>query len=264
MLQSSPHVKKFQIRWLQEGHHRDRIQKQEPRAPPHSDRLSQLEKEMAEIRDCTVKEVVEKLGRLSYDIEEINKSFDTVDRTSDTLEDLRVRLYHHKNAMTNLKRQVERASASLPPQNQQAGTDRFPIPMYSGERNSLSRFLNLFYTWALSHKSGNALSYSRPVMITSKKSRSELEIEHGRRDVEQSLVLWSALTKAVEKDKTIVDIVVGVKAPSEAWNILNSAVDDGSNSDRARELARKQTFFLGSQRTTGYQSHVQHRRHFVL
>ena len=107
--------------------------------------------------------------------------------------------------------------------------------MHSGERNSLSRFLKLFYTWALSHKSEDALSYSRPVIMASKKSRSELEIEYGRRDdVEQSLVVWSAL-----KDKTIADIVVGAKAPSEAWKILNSMVED-DNSDRARELAKKQ------------------------
>ena len=193
---------------------------------------------MAEIRDGTVKEVLEKLRCLSYDIEEINKRFDTVDRTGDTLEDLKVRVYHHENEMTNLKRQVERGSAPLPPLNQQAGTHRFPIPMYSGERSSLSRFLKLFYTWALSHESEDALSYSRPVIMTSEKSRSELEIEYGWRDVEQSLIVWSALTKAVEKDKTIADIVVGAKASSEAWKNLNSMVED-DNSDRARELAKK-------------------------
>ena len=126
------------------------------RAPAYSDRLSQLEKDVAEIRDGKVKEMLEKLRRLSYDIEEINKRFDTVDRTGDNLEDLRVRVYHHENYITNLKRQVERGSAPLPPQNQQAGTDRFPIPIYSGERSSLSRFLKLFYTWALSHKSEDA------------------------------------------------------------------------------------------------------------
>ena len=60
----------------------------------------------------------------------------------------------------------------MPPQNRQAGTDRFPIPMYSGERKSLSRFLKLFYTWALSQESEDALSYSRLVIMTSKKSRS--------------------------------------------------------------------------------------------
>ena len=43
----------------------------------------------------------------------------------------------------------------------------------------------------------------------------------------------------MEKDKTIADIVIGAKAPSEAWKILNSMVEDDS-SDRARELAKKQ------------------------
>ena len=194
---------------------------------------------MAEIRDGTVKEVLEELRRLSYDIEEINEDMDTVDRTGDTLEDLRARVYHHENEMTNLKRQVKRGSAPLPSQNQQAGTDRFPIPMYSGERSSLSRFLKLFYAWALSHKTEDALSYGRPLIMTSNKSRSELEIEYGRRDVEQSLVVWSALTKTVEKDKTIADIVVEAKAPLETWKLLNSMVEDDS-SDRARELAKKQ------------------------
>ena len=56
--------------------------------------------------------------------------------------------------------------------------------------------------------------------------------------MEQSLVVWSALTKAVEKDKTIADIVVGAKAPSEAWKILNSMVEDDS-SERARAKAKK-------------------------
>ena len=184
----------------------------EARVPAYSDRLSQLEKDVAEIRDDTVKK-------------EINKRFDTVDRTGDTLEELRARVYHHhENKMTNLKRLVERGSAPLPPQNQQAGTDRFPIPMYSGERSSLSMFLKLLYTSALSHKAEHALSYSRPVIMTSKKSGSELEIEYGRRDLEQSLVVWSALTKVVEKDTTIANIVVGAKASSEAWKILNGMV----------------------------------------
>ena len=111
--------------------------------------------------------------------------------------------------------------------------------MYSGERNILPRFLKLFYSWALSHRSEDALSYSRPVIMTSKKSRSELEGEYGRRDVERSLVVRSARTKVVEKDKTIADIVVGANAPSEAWKILNSIVED-NNSDRAREMVKKQ------------------------
>ena len=192
---------------------------------------------MAEMRDGTIKDVLEKLRLLSFEIEEINRRFGTVDHTGNTFDDLRARADYYSNEMADLRRQVERGSASMPPQNQQAGT--FPIPMYSGERNSLPRFLKLFYSWALSRRSEDALSYSRPVIMTSKKSRSELEGEYGRRDVERSLVVRSALTKAVEKDKTIADIVVGAKAPSEAWEILNSMVED-DNSDRAREMAKKQ------------------------
>ena len=41
------------------------------------------------------------------------------------------------------------------------------------------------------------------------------------------------------EDKTIADIVVRAKAPSEAWEILKRMVEDASG-DRARELAKKQ------------------------
>ena len=101
---------------------------------------------MAEVIDGTVKQKLEKLRRLSHGNDEINKRFDTVDRTGDALEDLRIRVDHHEIEMKSLRRQVVRGSAPFHPQNQQAGTDRFPIPMYSGERSSLSRFLKLFYT----------------------------------------------------------------------------------------------------------------------
>ncbi|CAM9248486.1 unnamed protein product, partial [Ascophyllum nodosum] len=193
---------------------------------------------MAEIKDGTIKEVLEKLRLLSYEIEEINRRFDTVDRTGDTLDDFRVRVDCYENEMADLRRQVERGSAPLPSQNQQAGTDRFPIPMYSGERNSLSRFLKHFYTWALSSQSEDALSHSCPVIMTGDKSRRELEREYGRHIVAQSLTVWNGLTKAVEKDKSIAEIVVRAKAPSEAWKILESMVED-ENSVRARELAKK-------------------------
>ena len=171
---------------------------------------------MAEIRDGTIKEVLEKLRLLSYETEEINRRFDTVDRTGDTLDDFRVRVDCSENEMADLRRQVERGSAPLPSQNQQAGTDRFPIPMCSGERNSLSRFLKHFYTWSLSSRSEDALSHSCSVIMTGDKLRRELEIEYGRQIVAQSLTVWNGLTKAVEKDKSIADIVVRAKAPSEA------------------------------------------------
>ena len=149
---------------------------------------------MAEMRDGTIKDVLEKPRLLSFDIEEINRKFGTVDHTGNPFDDLRARVDYYSYEMAALKRQVERGSTPLPSQNQQTGT--FPIPMYSEERNSLPQFLKLFYSWALPHRSEDALSYSRPVIMTSKKSQSDLEGEYGRRDVERSLIVWSALTKA--------------------------------------------------------------------
>ena len=78
---------------------------------------------MAEIMDGTIKEVLEKLRLLSDEIEEINRRFFSLDRTGDILEDFRIRVDNHENEMTDLKRQLERGSAPLPPQNQQARTE---------------------------------------------------------------------------------------------------------------------------------------------
>ena len=46
---------------------------------------------MREIRDGTIKEVMEKLRLLSNEIEEIITRFDSLDRTGNTLDDFRVR-----------------------------------------------------------------------------------------------------------------------------------------------------------------------------
>ena len=54
----------------------------------------------------------------------------------------------------------------------------------------------------------------------------------------QSLTVWNGLTKPVEKEKTIADIVVRAKAPSEAWKIPKSMVEDDS-SERAKSRPRK-------------------------
>ena len=75
--------------------------------------------------------------------------------------------------------------------------------------------------------------------MTGDKSRRELKKEYGRHIVAQSLTVCNGLSKAVEKDKPIAGIVVRAKAPSEAWKILKSMVEDG-NSDGAREMAKKQ------------------------
>ena len=113
MEQSSPHLKKFQIQWLQEGRRRVRVLRQESRTPKHqpqhiySDRLSQLENDMAKIRDGTMKEVLEKLRRLSDKIEEIDRRFISLDRKGNTLDDFRVRVDYYESEMANLRRKIE-------------------------------------------------------------------------------------------------------------------------------------------------------------
>ena len=188
---------------------------------------------MATIRDGTIKDELETLRRLSYEIEDINRRFDSLDRAGGTLDDVRVKVDRYEVEMLTLRRQVELGSPPSPPLNQKAGNDRFPIAIYSGERSTLSRSLKFFYTWTISHQSEDALNYSRPVVMTTKKSRGEIEVEYSRRNVKQSLIIWSALTKATENDKTVSDIVVGAKASSEAWEILNGMVEYDS-SERAR------------------------------
>ena len=69
-------------------------------------------------------------------------------------------------------------------------------------------------------------------------SRRELEREYGKQIVAQSLTVWNGLTKAVEKDKTVADIVVEAKAPSEAGKILKSMAEDDS-SERLKSRPRK-------------------------
>ena len=63
---------------------------------------------MAEIRDGTIKEVLEKLRRLSYEIEDVNKRFNSLDHTCGTLEDFRVKVDRYKAEMVNLRRKVEK------------------------------------------------------------------------------------------------------------------------------------------------------------
>ena len=97
-------------------------------APASSDMLSQLDKQTAEIRDGAIKDVLDKLRRLSCKIEEINTRFDSFDRTGGTLDDFRVKVNRHEAEMVELRRQVELGSAPSPLLNQQAGNDKTPDP----------------------------------------------------------------------------------------------------------------------------------------
>ena len=103
MLQVESHLKNSQIRMATRRSSQGSAGATSPqaRAAAYGDRLSQLEKDIAEIRDGTIKEVLEKLRLLSDEIEEINRRFDTVNRTGNTLDDLRVRVDYYANEMVD-------------------------------------------------------------------------------------------------------------------------------------------------------------------
>ena len=100
---------------------------------------------MAEITGGAIRDVLGKSRRLSYKIEEFNRRFDTFACIGEILGDLKVKVYRHEaERRVELQRQVELSSAPSPPLNQQAGNDRFPIPIYSGECSTLPNFLKTF------------------------------------------------------------------------------------------------------------------------
>ena len=67
---------------------------------------------------------------------------------------------------------------------------RAPVPVYSGDRSTLSNFLKLFQTWTLLHEAGNALVTDDPVRVVGRE-RSELESTHGREKVGRSIAVWT-------------------------------------------------------------------------
>ena len=80
VLQVKSHLKNSQIRMATRRSSQGSSPKAgatspQARAAAYGDTLSQLEKDMAGIRDGTIKEVLEKLRLLSYETEEINRIF---------------------------------------------------------------------------------------------------------------------------------------------------------------------------------------------
>ena len=57
--------------------------------------------------------------------------------------------------------------------------------------------------------------------------------QYGRRIVDQSLSVWSALNKAVEREFFSI-LVMRVKSPSEAWKLLRNT-DESDESITAKE-----------------------------
>ena len=67
---------------------------------------------------------------------------------------------------------------------------RDPVPVYSGDRSTLSNFLKLFQTWTLTHEAGNELLIvtDNPNRVVGRE-RAKLDSAHRRTKVKQSIAV---------------------------------------------------------------------------
>ena len=151
--------------------------------------------------------------------------------------------------------QTEVTSLRISPTLSRVPTEgsRAPVPVYCGDRTTLPNFLKLFQTWTLSHVAGNALVTDEPVRVVGHE-RSELDSIHGREKVNQSIAVWTGLVKGIEKDKTLLDMVITAGSPSEAWKILLSLVGESSEAaqDRTKKEFEELSFEIGRESMRDY------------
>ena len=62
--------------------------------------------------------------------------------------------------------------------------------------------------------------------------RPEQESTHGREKVNQYIAVWTGLVKVIEKDKTLLDMVITAGSPSEAWKIMLGLVGESRSWSR--------------------------------
>ena len=114
--------------------------------------------------------------------------------------------------MTNLRTRVDISSTH----SRGIASSRAPVPAYSGDRSTLSNYLKLFQTWTSSYAAGNVLATEVPARVVGHE-RPELESIHDKEKVNQSNAVWTGLVKGIEKDKSLLDMVVTTGLPSEAY-----------------------------------------------
>ncbi|CAM9590510.1 unnamed protein product [Ascophyllum nodosum] len=115
------------------------------------------------------------------------------------------------------------------------------IPELRGREN-LGTFLERFRTWACLSGCDSALDSDTAVNTTGT-SRAELEGLHEHSLVENSLKAWLALTKALEKEEEIMEMVMGIGSPSEAWRTLTKIAS--ATQEEAYDRAKREFESLG-------------------
>lgn len=113
----------------------------------------------------------------------------------DELNELRTIVEQHVRQFASLIRQTDHVRT---PSLQQVEQERYPIPVYCGDRKTQTRLLSLFFFWARWYQCEEAVRYHTPTPITTKRSRTEMNDEYVKLIVDNCLRVWSALNKAVK------------------------------------------------------------------
>lgn len=182
-----------------------------------STRISRLETQVAGMKEVlgSIPEVKDKLDQLKADIEAIT------------------------GTLSHLESRTDETSTPLEQSDldQVGGVEIYDVPKYTGDRINLPIFLELFQSWAVLQRCGNALFSKEPVDMNAT-TRRELEETHGKLMVEQSLFAWSALTRSLERDQKLLDLVVTAGSPSEAWKVLEGLAGLETNEAAGERIKR--------------------------
>ena len=127
----------------------------------------------------------EELERLKEKMVEVTRGISTIKKglvhfsDSDFLE-LRRMVGRYEAEITSLQRARFDMSPTL--SRGPAEGSRAPVPVYSGDRSTLSNSLKIFQTWTLTHDAGNTLVTTELILVVGRE-RAELDDAHGRETV---------------------------------------------------------------------------------
>ena len=117
------------------------------------------------------------------------------------------------------------------------------VPELRGREN-LAIFLQRFRTWACVSRCDSALD-SEIIVKASGTPRAELERVHDRTLVANSIHVWQAPTKTLEKEAEIMRMVIDIGSPSEAWRALTKIADETEEVAYDRTKREFETFEIG-------------------
>ena len=111
-------------------------------------------------------------------------------------------------------------------------------------RKNLALFLELIYTWASVTGCDSALDSELTIKISGT-PRAELERLYNRALVDNSLHVWQSLTKALEKEKEVMKMVMEIGSRPVAWRALNKMADETEDDEHDRAKPEFETLQIG-------------------